>query len=549
MLACSLTAPGESGIVRACLTPSGIAVLTTIALLGWPFVVFALFSARPVAGALIWSIVLGYLFLPEDVGFNFPGLPDLNKTSIPAIAILLAYLIFGRRKVREAGPALEPNGKMVGRLLLLFIAMLVISPVLTMLGNQDSLQFGVRFLPGIRPWDVLSTIGSNMFMIIPYFMARRHLATPEAHRQILEILLICGLGYSILVLIEVRLSPQINVWVYGYFQHSFLQHMREGGFRPIVFLRHGLWVGLFLFSVAIAALSLWRGAAPDKKKRLLAASIGMTVVLSMSHNLGATVLFYLLALVVIFASPVAQARVALFSALLLLSYPALRQADLLPLDTISSMAAKVSEARAGSFQFRLDNEDALMARAQEKPVVGWGGWGRARVYNERGQDLSVTDGLWIIVLGGSGWFGYIAYFGLLTLPLLLLLSTRKRKPIPVETAGMAMIMAGNMIYLIPNSALSPIGWLMAGSLVGYAQYDVLRKREVPEAEGRNSGPVRSPYSRFGGGAVPAGGAVNAAAPLPGTRPEADAPVPVREAPSRRRGDQAPSFHRRATSTP
>ena len=42
---------------------------------------------------------------------------------------------------------------------------------------------------------------------------------------------------------------------------------------------------------------------------------------------------------------------------------------------------------------------------------------------------------------------------------------------------------------------------------------------------------------------------DAAASLPGTRPEADAPVPVREAPSRRRGDQAPSFHRRATSTP
>ena len=55
----------------------------------------------------------------------------------------------------------------------------------------------------------------------------------------------------------------------------------------------------------------------------------------------------------------------------------------------------VGEDRAGSLEFRLDNEDMLIARAMQRPLFGWGGWGRARVHDEDGKDISVTDGLWI----------------------------------------------------------------------------------------------------------------------------------------------------------
>ena len=49
---------------------------------------------------------------------------------------------------------------------------------------------------------------------------------------------------------------------------------------------------------------------------------------------------------------------------------------------------------------------------------------------------------------------------------------RKRKDIPIETLVLGIIMAGNLIYLIPNSALSPIGWLMVGAIAGFVQFDV-----------------------------------------------------------------------------
>ena len=57
-------------------------------------------------------------------------------------------------------------------------------------------------------------------------------------------------------LFEVRFSPQLNIWIYGFFQHDFQQMIRGGSFRPIVFLPHGLWVALFFLSTLVAAAAL-----------------------------------------------------------------------------------------------------------------------------------------------------------------------------------------------------------------------------------------------------------------------------------------------------
>ena len=63
---------------------------------------------------------------------------------------------------------------------------------------------------------------------------------------------------------------------------------------------------------------------------------------------------------------------------------------------------------------------------------------------------------------------------------------------------MAVIMAGNLIYLIPNSTLSPIAWLMAGALAGFVQFDV---KAAEDAKAPVAKPSRPPgYSRFPAGA-------------------------------------------------
>jgi hypothetical protein len=77
-------------------------------------------------------------------------------------------------------------------------------------------------------------------------------------------------------------------------------------------------------------------------------------------------------------------------------------------EVVTFIAEHVSEERAESLQFRLDNEDILADRALQNPLFGWATWGKARVYDEEGRDISVTDGLWIIALGNHGLVGLVS---------------------------------------------------------------------------------------------------------------------------------------------
>src|SRR5690349_3189313 len=61
-----------------------------------------------------------------------------------------------------------------------------------------------------------------------------------------------------------RLSPQLHVWLYGFHQHSFLQNERWGGYRPMVFMEHGLMVAMWMCMTALVGLWLWRAETLSK---------------------------------------------------------------------------------------------------------------------------------------------------------------------------------------------------------------------------------------------------------------------------------------------
>ena len=65
----------------------------------------------------------------------------------------------------------------------------------------------------------------------------------------------------------------------------------------------------------------------------------------------------------------------------------------------------VGPSRGALLDYRLENEDLLIAKALQRPIFGWGTWGRNRVYDELGADISITDGFWIIILGCHGLVG------------------------------------------------------------------------------------------------------------------------------------------------
>ena len=467
--------------------------MPAFALISWPILAMAFFAALGPARGLIWSAVIGYLFLPEAYGFDLPILPRYDKISAISLASVMGIFFF-RNRIETADVVIADRG--FRNAMYVLLAALLLSPLATGITNTETLVNGPLVRPALSPPDILNMITDSVIRFVPLFLAWRFLNREEYHRELLVAALCAGLVYTLLVLFELRMSPQLNNWVYGYFPHSWQQHLRGGGFRPIVFLSHGLAVGYFLFVVVIAAFALSRDKTQQRSLVFLA-GLWTLLVLFISHNLGASMIAVLLAPVALVFTRRAQLLVATIVAAIFVSYPILKQSGLSPDGYVVTISKGISAQRASSLAFRLRNEEMFLDRALEKPFFGWGGWSRGRVFDDQGRDLTTADGTWVLVLGQRGWVGYIAFFGMIILPVLYLWRTRRRKEITPAIAGMVVLITGNLLYLIPNSDLSPIGLLVIGSVAAFAQYDRVsddrRDGTGPESSGA-SREVR--YTRF-----------------------------------------------------
>jgi hypothetical protein len=355
------------------------------------------------------------------------------------------------------------------------------SPFLTVLYNQDPVMAGPRVISGLSVYDGLSMSVNLAIAFIPFFLGMRFLRGHIEHGFLLRSLAVAGILYAFLVLFEFRMSPRLHIWIYGFFQHNWVQHIRGGGFRPIVFLEHGLAVGLFLAIAVLAVSGQIRTAVRHRFPRghWVLGMAWVALALLLSRNVGAVLLALFFSPVVLAAGVRKQLLVGLLVALTFLSFPFLRSVGLVPTQMLASVAEAIDERRAESLRFRFSQEEQLLDRAQEKPLAGWGGWGRNILYDPRtGRDLSVPDGAWIIVISMYGWVGYIAQFGLMALPLLLLWARSRSRPdcIHPPTATLAMVMALSLMYAIPNDFRNPVFWLVAGALAGCYQASLVEVR-------------------------------------------------------------------------
>lgn len=479
--------------------PNAVAFLV---LATWPLVMVGLFRFLPPGRAYIWSVLAGYLLLPPfPTAFDFPLMPPLSKDTLPNLmAIALVYTM---TKVQKP---LLPESKLGKGLVFAFI----FCPIFTVFTNPEPLIFPQLGIRGLYAMDVVALVILQAIMLSSYLLARQLLTTRQDMRDLLLALVIGGLAYSFPMLLEIRLSPQLNIWIYGYFQHSFEQVIRGGGFRSLVFLSHGIWAAMLIMMSVTAAIILWRNEQGSRRLKYLVATVFLAVVLVLNKTLSPVVYTTVIVAVVVLSSWRMQLRAALILAVLAFSYPVAKGLDLVPEEQILSAAAAVNDEREGSLRFRFDNENILFDRAMEKPLFGWGSWGRNHIRDAvSGRILSTADGRWIITLGVFGWIGYFAEFGLLILPIVLLayetgqadrngrinLSRRKSVSIPLRqteeraevdtyqpspmAAGMCLILAVNVVDLLPNATLTPLTWMLAGALLGYAER--VRARNAEEA--------------------------------------------------------------------
>ncbi|MBO9478692.1 hypothetical protein J7382_14175 [Shimia sp. R11_0] len=490
--------------------------LATLMLLLWPVVIWRLFISLPPGRALIWSLLGAYLLLPPPPAeFDFPLMPALDKTSLPNVAILIAVFF-----VLPQRPKLLPDHTLARVLLAVF----VLCPIATVFTNGEPLIFTETYIRGLYLQDAIAQPINRFILVIGFLMARALLTTAQDQRDLLVALMIAGLAYSVPILLEVRLSPQLNNWVYGYYQHLFSQTIRGGGYRPMVFLYHGIWLAYFVLTALLATLALWRGDSGTSRAKYLLAALYFAVVLVLCKTLATLIYATLAGVVILLLSSRAQVRIAALLALVTLSYPVLKSADLVPTELILSRAEAVSADRAQSLNFRLENEDVLLERALRKPLFGWGIWGRNHLHDPTtGLITTVTDGFWIIVMGVWGWFGYIAQFGLMSLPIFLVARELRLRhqadqdsfhkgtsfaftegtqaqEMPHRTLSpylgpLAVMLGFNLVDMLPNATLTPTTWLIAGTLLGHAELMArLRKGEdtVPPSESAHADVTQPP---------------------------------------------------------
>lgn len=423
-----------------------MAVLATFGFIPFVLFLFASMEGRKAAAA---AFILGWLFLPV-ANIPVPAISTFGKIHAICVAILLGAFLF------EGDRLSNYNFSWIDLPMLGFC----LAPLFASLANGLGLYDGIAAMRD-------QTISWGL----PYFVGRIYLTNLEELKDIALWIFLGGLLYIPFCLFEIRMSPQLHMRVYGFFQHEdFSQTIRMGGYRPMVFMNHGLMVGMWMAMASLIGVWLYvTGVLPEafgpQSRNLLLALLFVTVAVK---SFGALLLFLLGVAVLFLTKWTRRSIFVLLLCLLPIFYLTTRVSGIWTGENLVEQFARIDEDRAESLRFRLDNEDILIDKALQAPIFGWGGWGRARVYDEEGKDISVSDGQWIIVLGNLGIYGLTTMTAAILLPVFLLLkkipASRWHEPASAPAAVLAIALAMYMIDALPNAMPNPTFMFLAGGL-------------------------------------------------------------------------------------
>jgi len=474
------------------------------ALLGWLIVPPLLFFALRPHVAAVLTLLSATLFLPELVTFDLPVLPEIGKDELASLACMVCCLVFAPRAFVEARPFFGPEAL----LLVLFAGTWA-----SLLNNLDAIRTGPIVIPGIEATSIIAAVLSDMISwLFPFLIGRALFTRSEALRDLFVLLVFAGLVYSVLILFEIRFAPRLHRMLYGYHQHSFAQALRDGGaYRPMVFMRHGLHVALFTVMYMSSAwiLTRTRYAIPRLEFVPKLAIAGyLTGILVLCRSTGALLYGLAIAPLVVLAPTRLQVWTAVGIAALAISYPAIRVAQLLPVEELTQLAEEqFGEKRAHSFAGRLRTEEQLTTKIQERPFFGWGSAGRAMIRDPiTGENKTTYDGVWLILFVRTGLVGFLSVFGLLLAPVLLAalrFGRIRAQQDRAMVAGLALMVAIRVFDLLPNSTTEVYLTLLSGALAGavpgiireQAGRDAARAAERGDPQGPPGGAPSGPGGR------------------------------------------------------
>jgi hypothetical protein len=437
-----------------------MSLLVPLMLFGWiPFAIAA-FGMLPARTATLVVVIGGWLFLPV-ASYALPGLPDYTKTMAVALGAALGIALF-------AGDRLAGL-----RLCKLDVPMLAwcLVPGISSLAN------------GYGPYDAISSMLSQCVEWgLPYLVGRAMFRDRAALAQLARALFIGGLVYVPLCLYELRMAPVLHATVYGFAQHSFGQHVRMGGYRPLVFMEHGLMVGLWMSVATVGGFALWwRGGL----QRLAGMSAGWLLLLLLAttvlcKSMGAFALLVLGAAAV-FAVRAAGKRwviwmlvaapVLFVFARLICNWQARELIDLL---------VQHYPDRAESVEYRIRSEQAFMPGIWRHAWFGWSTWGFTPADADPDNPQSIArDSYWLITSCCYGLVGMVLFFCVQFAPVVTVL-----RKLPVadwtarHSAGLTALVVTVCMFVgdcLFNAMVNPVYTMALGGLTSFAVGLVPRK--------------------------------------------------------------------------
>ncbi len=437
--------------------------LTYVVLFGWPLVVVYLFRWLSAGWAFPLSYVMGFLFLPQAV-FPIPGFPPYTRMAATVLGVLAATLLFDVKRFQ----------KFQFSWLDVPMAIWCVCPFASSVTNDLGWYDGFR-----------AASDQTMGWGASYFLGRIYLRELEIFRKLSILIILGAVLYVPFGLYEFHTGPVVHQKIYGFSVAGYLGAMRAHGYRPTVFLASGLMVGIWMMMATLLGAWLWKTGVIRKLWGIhIKWFMGvLTAAFILSQSMSALV-SAIVGLALLFISRWIRTSVLILILIVALpTYLYFPCTGILDVDGILSAAtAAFGPDRSGSLATRLNAEKLLAAKAQQRMIFGWGGWGRSRVQNDRGEDLVVTDSLWVIAYGGNGMVGLVSFTVWLLLPTLAFMlyfpaylwDNRKLAPVAV----MAVILPFYMLDCILNSMPNPVIMIINGGITTL----VLIRSESPARE-------------------------------------------------------------------
>ncbi len=423
-------------------------IIASTALICWLPIVAIIFLSQPPKRAVVASYVFAWLALP-NIGFSIPAFPNYTKMTATVVGVMLCVVMFNFSKLVQFRPRWYD------------LPMLVwcVSPFVTALTNDLGSYEGLS-----------ATLDQIMSWGLPYLIGRLYLNDVEGIRELCVAMTIGGIAYVPLCLIEMRLSPVMDRYVYG---HIAFEAQRLGGWRPKVFLATGLELGMWMANATLIGYQLW---SCGTVKTIRGAPFGwlmaaLLITTIFCRSTGALILM-LVGIGALWAVRLTKKSWPIWVLILIPpTYSLTRTLDLWSgREVVDIATATVGEERALSFEYRLNMEKGLAARAMERPIFGWGRFGRNLIFEDNGKMVTVPDGFWIITLGMNGSISLVALLLFMLLPMTL---TIRRFPVstwrdpqvgPLVVLGLVLVL--EMADFLSNAMINPIYALAVGGLIG-----------------------------------------------------------------------------------